>query len=398
MRRRGLRPILASVAAGAFLLLLFASPAPAADEGGRLRQERSRLTELKAKAEKTAADLQETLAREKMTRSRVTSLRGRLERQRALIARIDAKLAALGKAQERTEAEVGVLAQEQKAVRTGLAAAVASVNAADRGRRARLPDPPREERLRDFARRVLLGEWALYRGIDEAREHKVSDLTGLTRQIRDSEKKMEKEQKRGDALRSREASERLRLAELEARKKDKEKEVKALRARIARMESLVRRIERRMKAREAAARRGAAPPPGPTHFKGLPGGMTPPVAGRLVSRFGRQVDPVFGVAVENRGVEIETASGAKVSAVAKGTVAFAGPVDGFGRVLILQHGSGLFSVYGKAESFAVKTGQPVSKGETVGRLPDSPSGHSVLYFELRAAGTAVDPASAIPLH
>jgi septal ring factor EnvC (AmiA/AmiB activator) len=54
-------------------------------------------------------------------------------------------------------------------------------------------------------------------------------------------------------------------------------------------------------------------------------------------------------------------------------------------------------VYGRMESFTVKQGEAVKKGTVVGSLPASPSGKSVLYLELRAGGTAIDPASAISL-
>jgi septal ring factor EnvC (AmiA/AmiB activator) len=83
--------------------------------------------------------------------------------------------------------------------------------------------------------------------------------------------------------------------------------------------------------------------------------------------------------------------------VGGGEVVFVGSVSGFGKVLILQHGSGLFSVYGKAETFSVKQGQAVASGEAVGKLPVNPEGKSVLYLELRAAGTAIDPTTVIPL-
>jgi septal ring factor EnvC (AmiA/AmiB activator) len=36
-------------------------------------------------------------------------------------------------------------------------------------------------------------------------------------------------------------------------------------------------------------------------------------------------------------------------------------------------------------------------GEPVGKLPANPGGKSVLYLELRAAGTAIDPSTLIPL-
>jgi septal ring factor EnvC (AmiA/AmiB activator) len=54
-------------------------------------------------------------------------------------------------------------------------------------------------------------------------------------------------------------------------------------------------------------------------------------------------------------------------------------------------------VYGKAETYSVKQGKSIAAGEAVGKLPVSPDGKSVLYLELRAAGTAIDPASVIPL-
>jgi septal ring factor EnvC (AmiA/AmiB activator) len=116
-----------------------------------------------------------------------------------------------------------------------------------------------------------------------------------------------------------------------------------------------------------------------------------------VTRFGRQHDATFDVTIENRGVEIEAPSGASVKSVGQGEVAFAGAVSGFGNVLIVQHGGGLFSVYGRLETFLVKQGEAVKKGTVVGRLPGSPSGKSVLYLELRAGGTAIDPTSVIPL-
>ena len=119
--------------------------------------------------------------------------------------------------------------------------------------------------------------------------------------------------------------------------------------------------------------------------------------GRVTTRFGRQRDPDFDVVVENHGVEIEAASGAAIRAVGKGEVVFSGSVSGFGKVLIVQHGASLFSVYGKAASYSAKQGQSVAGGETVGRLPESPEGKSVLYLELRAGGVAVDPASVIAL-
>jgi len=240
--------------------------------------------------------------------------------------------------------------------------------------------------------------------ITRARERKEEELSGLERQVAVTERKMAREKKVGDTLLSRQEEERRRLAGIEREKKRKEKELKSLRAKIARMESVVSRVERQVKERERRARKAAAggsaarePAEAPRRFASLSGGLSAPLAGKVVTRFGRQHDTTFDVTIENRGVEIEAPSGASVKSVGQGEVAFAGAVSGFGNVLIVQHGGGLFSVYGRMETFLVKQGEAVKKGAVVGSLPGSPSGKSVLYLELRAGGTAIDPASAIPL-
>jgi septal ring factor EnvC (AmiA/AmiB activator) len=239
-------------------------------------------------------------------------------------------------------------------------------------------------------------ELSRYGRLTTDKEEKEKVLTGIERRIEDSERRMTEQKKVGAELASQREAERRRLAEIEKKKKEKSRELRALKARIARMEALVSRIEKRAVERE---RRGKEPrKAGPERFSGVQGGIVPPLSGKVVARFGRQRDPVFEVDVENRGVEIEAPAGSVIHAAAKGEVVFAGSVSGFGKVLILQHGSGLFSVYGKAASYSVKQGQAVAGGEAVGRLPSSPDGKSVLYFELRAAGTAIDPASVIPLY
>jgi len=230
--------------------------------------------------------------------------------------------------------------------------------------------------------------------INRARERKEEELSGIEKQVAVTERKMARERKVGETLLSRQEDERRRLAGIEREKKRKEKELKSLRARIARMESVVSRVERQVKERERLARKRAAgaagrtagrePAETPRRFASLSGGLSAPLSGKVVTRFGRQHDPTFDVTIENRGVEIEAPSGASVKSVGQGEVAFAGAVSGFGNVLIVQHGGGLFSVYGRMETFLAKQGEAVKKGTVVGRLPESPSGKSVLYLELRA--------------
>jgi septal ring factor EnvC (AmiA/AmiB activator) len=343
---------------------------------------------MKQKAEKAAAELAETIRREKSTRSKVDDLQAKLARQRRSIARIDKRLLALGGQLDRAERDVRALEEERGISQRGLSAATAGVFTGELGRPGALSLTASSERQRYFARRVLANELARYGRLTADKEEKERILSGIERRLEDSERRMAEQKKVSEKLASRQEVERRRLSEIEKKKKDKARELRALRARIARMEALVSRIERQVRRKEPSRQ-------GPSRFSGIPGGLVAPLEGKVVGRFGKQLDPVFDVVVENRGVEVEADSGAAIRAVGGGEVVFAGGVSGFGKVLIIQHGSGLFSVYGKAETFSVSQGRKVKAGEPVGKLPSNPGGKSVLYLELRAAGTAIDPATLI---
>jgi septal ring factor EnvC (AmiA/AmiB activator) len=408
---RGARLAILFLLAGLPLFFLWQGPSFARDSMTELRLEKARLLEMKAREEKTAAELTEALRKEKLTKERVDELQGRLRKQRRVLSGIDRKLSALGERMSDTEKQVRELAAAQDRARSGLGKAAALAFKAERAASADLLERPRADRTRHFMRLYLGADLQAVERLSRERERKERELSGIERQVKVSERKMAREKKVGETLLSRHEAERKRLSDIAKEKKGKQKELRALRARIARMESLVSRIERLAKERDRLRRKkksgsaegagegsSAGPRESRRRFASLEGGLSVPLQGQVVTRFGKQHDPTFDVTIENRGVEVEGTSGSPVKAVGRGEVAFAGAVSGFGNVLILQHGSGLFSVYGKLDSFLVKQGQDVGKGQVVGRLPESPSGKSVLYLELRAGGTAIDPASVIPLN
>jgi septal ring factor EnvC (AmiA/AmiB activator) len=400
----GTRRIFLVLAAAVSLCILFPAAAPGArDVAVELRKERGRLLEMKAREEKTAQELTEALRKEKRSKGRVGELQALLARQRRLLSGIDRKVSALNDRLEEGERAMRTLEAAHGRARTDLQRAEVAAFAGQRDGAGDPWDPSARERERYLMRVYLAADAEGVARITRARERKEEELSGLERQVAVTERKMAVEKKVGDTLLSRREAERRRLADIEREKSRKEKELKSLRAKIARMESLVSRVERQVKERERRARKaekGSAarePAEAPRRFGSLSGGLSAPLAGKIVTRFGRQHDATFDVTIENRGVEIESSSRAFVKSVGQGEVAFAGAVSGFGNVLIVQHGGGLFSVYGRLESFLAKQGDVVRKGAEVGRLPESPSGKSVLYLELRAGGTAIDPTSVIPL-
>ncbi|MGC8477056.1 MAG: murein hydrolase activator EnvC family protein, partial [Acetobacteraceae bacterium] len=153
-----------------------------------------------------------------------------------------------------------------------------------------------------------------------------------------------------------------------------------LRDLLARL-AAARRAELR---REAAARARAASGPGvlgpgarPMHQ------LLAPVHGAVVVAYGAatQAGPASGITWR-------AAPGSAVVAPCGGTVQFAAPFQGYGRLLILACGGGYDVVIGGFARLAAVPGDRVRPGQTVGTLP---GGLPRVYFELRHDGTALDP-------
>ena len=108
-----------------------------------------------------------------------------------------------------------------------------------------------------------------------------------------------------------------------------------------------------------------------------------PVAGTVRSRFGR--------GSRSNGMEIAAADGLDTRAVHDGVVAFAGTFAGFGNLVILDHGSQTFSLYGDLLDVTVKKGDRIARGQALGSVGPTASGGTGLYFELRVDGQPVDP-------
>jgi septal ring factor EnvC (AmiA/AmiB activator) len=122
----------------------------------------------------------------------------------------------------------------------------------------------------------------------------------------------------------------------------------------------------------------------------LKGRLPPPLPGPLRSAFAGQLPD----GRPSKGWWIEGEAGTPVQAIAHGRVAFADWMRGYGLLLILDHGDGYMSLYAGGDALLAEPGDWVDAGQTVanaGRSGGFP--HSGVYFELRRAGRALDPAA-----
>lgn len=145
-------------------------------------------------------------------------------------------------------------------------------------------------------------------------------------------------------------------------------------------------LQRRLDGIAAEAGAPAALPIAP--FRGA---LPWPARGRVLAGFGRQASSRFGTAVTRNGIEIAAASGSEVRAVHEGRVAFAGEFTGLGRLVILDHGRGAFSLYGYLDELRVQRGAAVDRAAPVGRAGRNPAGTPAVYFELRVDARPVNP-------
>jgi murein DD-endopeptidase MepM/ murein hydrolase activator NlpD len=122
------------------------------------------------------------------------------------------------------------------------------------------------------------------------------------------------------------------------------------------------------------------------------GGGTPsssgfiwPVSGPVTSGFGWRWGRM------HEGIDIGAACGTPIRAAASGTIVYAGWMDGYGNIVIIDHGGGMGTAYAHQSAIYVGGGS-VSQGQTIGAVGST--GHSTgchLHFEVRVNGIPVDP-------
>lgn len=113
-----------------------------------------------------------------------------------------------------------------------------------------------------------------------------------------------------------------------------------------------------------------------------------PVSGKVVNSYG---STQMGELRWN-GIVIQAGAGTPVRAIAGGKVILAEWLQGYGQLVIIDHGGGDMSLYGYNQSLSVRKGARVSAGQTIAAVGNSGGqSRSALYFEIRRKGAAVNP-------
>ncbi|WP_118986055.1 murein hydrolase activator EnvC [Photorhabdus sp. CRCIA-P01] len=113
-----------------------------------------------------------------------------------------------------------------------------------------------------------------------------------------------------------------------------------------------------------------------------------PVHGKVIHQFGEALQGEL----RWKGMVISATEGTEVKAISDGRVLLADWLQGYGLVVVIEHGKGDMSLYGYNQSALVRVGQQVRAGQPIALVGNSGGQQQpALYFEIRRQGRAVNP-------
>jgi murein hydrolase activator len=157
-------------------------------------------------------------------------------------------------------------------------------------------------------------------------------------------------------------------------------ELAELKERAGRLSSLVKKLES-IKSQEDTQKSSL--------FGARKGRLPWPVNGKVKLAFGPGRHTELGTRYDSHGVELSASLNQPVKAIWSGRVAFSSRFNGYGNLLIVDHGDSYFTLYAQAARLEKKVGDLVRQGDVVALAGFD--GKKVIYFEIRHRGTPLDP-------
>jgi lipoprotein NlpD len=97
------------------------------------------------------------------------------------------------------------------------------------------------------------------------------------------------------------------------------------------------------------------------------------------------------------GIRIGAPSGSPVASAADGVVVYSGSgLKGYGNLIIIKHDNRYLSAYGFNRQLLAREGDRVKRGQQLAKVGQAANGDSLLHFEIRRNGVAVDPLRFLP--
>jgi murein DD-endopeptidase MepM/ murein hydrolase activator NlpD len=229
--------------------------------------------------------------------------------------------------------------------------------------------------------------------LEELVEQDVEMLAELEAEINEVEEKkatLEKQRNRiAEIKKSTEKKEKLLAAKQEEKKQwieQVEQDKKEVEKALDELERLSAQIAAQIKKIQEERARNSQ-----NKFNGVFSWPTPGYT-MITSEFGYRIHPILKTNRMHTGIDIGAPAGTEIKAVANGTVIFAGWLGAYGNATVIDHGSGISSMYAHQSSILVKENQDVKKGDVIGKVGSTGwSTGAHLHFEVRKNGDPINP-------
>lgn len=117
-----------------------------------------------------------------------------------------------------------------------------------------------------------------------------------------------------------------------------------------------------------------------------------PASTRITSKYGYRIHPVYKTKKFHAGIDIGAGYGSAIVAAESGTVITATYGSGYGKYVVVSHGSGITTLYAHCSSLLVNVGDKVTRGQTIAKVGSTGvSTGNHLHFEVRISGATTDP-------
>jgi septal ring factor EnvC (AmiA/AmiB activator) len=126
-----------------------------------------------------------------------------------------------------------------------------------------------------------------------------------------------------------------------------------------------------------------------TAYKGL---LKMPVKGKIINLFGPYKNKKFNIINFRSGIDIAAEKGEPVRAVYNGKIIYARWFNGYGNMIIIDHGTNYYTIYAHVEEILKATGDRVETGDAIATVGETGSmSGPKLHFEVRHHGKPQDP-------
>lgn len=173
------------------------------------------------------------------------------------------------------------------------------------------------------------------------------------------------------------------LSELQQNVTAKNEALRTLEENAEKLTAILRALEKRRRENLAQNKKGRVLESAESYCR--------PLTGEITSRYGLHYHALLKTQTRNLGVEIQGRPGAPVRAAVSGEVALITAIPGYGPGLILDNGSGYFTIYANLGEIKVRKGEKVKTCEEIAALPGQAAYRNRLYFEVRKGTKTLDP-------